>query len=86
MSYFWPDGYRIAVQIDRQGCPIYVLWDWFLDSEAVDMIVDFWAVDDDWWAEPKKRTYYFIVTERGFTAIIFVNVLTQDWYIQWAYD
>lgn len=86
MSYFWRDGYPIEVQTDRHGDPVYVVWDWFSDVETVAMIVDFWSVDDDWWVDLKKRTYYFIITEKGITAIIFLNVLTHAWYIQWAYD
>ena len=86
MSYFWPDGYLIAVKTDGQGCPYLFNWDWYNGTHEVWLIVDRWSVADLWSEEPEKRTYYFVVTETGLAAIIFLDVPTQTWYMQWAYD
>jgi hypothetical protein len=86
MSYFWPEGYPIVVRTDGLGQPHLFTWDWYIDIQEIILISDRWSLTDPWEEEPQKRTYYTIATETGIIAIIFVNILTQAWYIQWAYD
>jgi hypothetical protein len=86
MSYFWPDGYPIVVQTDGQGRPHLFIWDWYTGTQEIALIADRWSLADPWGEEPEKRTYFIIAAETGIIAIIFVNLLAQEWYIQWAYD
>jgi hypothetical protein len=86
MSYFWPEGYQIAVQTEQDGSPKSISWDWYSGIHEIGMILDCWSVDDTWWIERKYRTYYFVVTDDGQALVIFRNELKKDWYIQWLYD
>ena len=86
MTYFWKEGYPITVQTNPEGFPHYFVWDWYKGIQKVWMIADYWSVDDLWWVERQKRTYYKVVTERGLALIIFLNDLTREWYIQWVFD
>ncbi|MEZ4667925.1 MAG: hypothetical protein R3E39_08425 [Anaerolineae bacterium] len=86
MSYFWPDGYPLAVQADHEGLPLCLAWDWCPGLHSIWMIADEWSVDDLWWVERKSRDYYKVVTESGQALVIFQDVLTQNWFVQWMFD
>jgi hypothetical protein len=86
MSYFWQEGYPLTVITDENGLPLRLSWDWYQGSHEIYLIGDSWSIDDEWWIEPKKRTYYKVTTESGQALIIFLDGVTNEWFIQWVYD
>ncbi len=86
MSLFWPNGYPIVMRTDGQGRPNLFIWDWYTGTQEIWLISDRWSFNDPWGEKPQKRTYYIIATERGTIAILFVDILTNEWYVQWTYD
>lgn len=84
MTYFWQKGYPIVVQMDREGCPHSVQWDWFSGEQPILEIREQWVLSDPW--EEEWRDYYWIITETGIALIIFLNRVTQQWFIQWVFD
>ncbi|MCA0453439.1 MAG: hypothetical protein LCI00_05650 [Chloroflexi bacterium] len=74
------------VQTNADGYPYLLLWDWFSGKQMIAEITDHWVVSDPWDDQWEKRDYYGVVTETGLALIIFLNGLTQAWYIQWVFD
>lgn len=86
MSYFWEEGYPVTVQTNSEGHPLTLSWDWYPGLQHVWLIADRWAIDDDWWVDRKKRTYYQVFTQEGQGIILFRDDINQNWYVQWLHD
>lgn len=49
---------------------------------AVDVVIDSWRINDEWWRNPISRRYLDIVLEGGGHVVVFQDLITGDWYLQ----
>ena len=85
MTYFWPGGTPIKVEVNTSGQPSCVLWSG--KYHTVDRVARVWLVDDRWWDfERIWRVYYRITTDSGILIVVFRHVLTGKWYLERLYD
>ena len=61
----------------RDGMPVEV------NGEAVELLRESWLVEDRWWtAEPLRRRYWELVSERGRNVIVFHDLRAGGWFLQ----
>jgi hypothetical protein len=61
----------------RDGMPAKV------NGEAVELLRESWLVEDRWWtAEPVRRRYWELVSERGRNVIVFHDLCSGGWFQQ----
>jgi hypothetical protein len=84
MTYFWPGGLPIRVQVDSSGRPTRILWN--RQQHPVEIVAQSWVIDDLWWVERIWRLYYLIITQTGHLLVIFRNLLSNTWYAERLYD
>jgi hypothetical protein len=54
-----------------------------VNGEAVEQLRESWLVEDRWWtAEPLRRRYWELVSERGRNMIVFHDLLSGGWFLQ----
>ena len=51
-------------------------------GRAIESIGETWRVDDEWWRAPIVRRYYEVVVEGGGRMILFVDLVTGEWFVQ----
>lgn len=84
MTYFWPGGTPITVEVDATGRPVRILWNG--KQHPVDRVAVGWLVDDRWWIARVWRLYYLVTTRTGLLMVVFRNVLTNTWSLERLYD
>jgi hypothetical protein len=67
--------------------PARVRWDDGMpkevNGEAVELLRESWLVEDRWWtAEPLRRRYWELVSERGRIMIVFHDLRSGGWFLQ----
>jgi hypothetical protein len=54
-----------------------------VNGEAVELLRESWLVEDRWWtAEPVRRRYWELVSERGRNVIVFHDLCSGGWFLQ----
>lgn len=53
-----------------------------VERTAVDVVIDSWRINDEWWRNPVSRRYLDIVLEGGGHVLVFQDLVTGDWYLQ----
>ena len=84
MSLFWPDGELIAVRKDSSGAP--GAFTWYGRSHEVRGVAKRWRVDHGWWCKRVWREYYKLHTDTGLLVILYMDLLTGQWFLQRLYD
>jgi len=84
MTYFWPGGIPIKVQVDPSGRPLSIVWNG--KSHRVDRVSVGKLLDDRWWVARVWRAYYRVITASGLLLVIFRNLITNTWYLERLYD
>jgi hypothetical protein len=65
------------VQTDSAGAPRAV------DGRRIELVRESWLVEDRWWtAEPLRRRYWEVVSERGRNLVVFHDLHRGGWYAQ----
>lgn len=76
----------IDVELDACGRLSAIAYPRHLDNEeertAVDVVIDSWRIDDEWWRNAISRRYLDIVLEGGGHIIVFQDLITGHWYLQ----
>ena len=67
--------------------PVRVRWEGGMprevNGEAVELLRESWLVEDRWWtAEPVRRRYWELVSERGRNVIVFHDLCSGGWFMQ----
>ncbi len=77
---------RIDVELDTVGRLCAISYsrspDNGVERTAVDLVVDSWRIDDEWWRNPISRRYLDVVLEGGGHIVVFQDLVTGDWYLQ----
>lgn len=84
MTFFWPDGLPVAVEADSRWVPRRLTWQ--ARVHGVEMIVDRWRVDEEWWYARVWREYFTVITDTGLLIDVFHDLKTDTWYLQRLYD
>ena len=84
MTHFWPDGQRIEVVMDGLWAPLSFTWNGH--PHAVQVLIDRWRVDEDWWRGRVWREYFRLTTRSGLLLELFHDLRTDAWYVQRVYD
>jgi hypothetical protein len=53
-----------------------------VERTAVDMVIDSWRIDDEWWRNPISRRYLDVVLEGGGHIVVFQDLVTGNWFLQ----
>jgi hypothetical protein len=54
-----------------------------VNGEAAEQLRESWLVEDRWWtAEPVRRRYWELVSERGRNVIVFHDLCSGGWFLQ----
>ena len=70
---------RISVRAERSGLPRAI------EGVAIEAVRESWLVEDRWWSPyPIQRRYWEVVTERGQNLVVFLDLLTGEWFRQAA--
>jgi hypothetical protein len=84
MTHFWPEGKLIQVEADALWTPLHLTWDG--GRHPVQVILDRWRVDEDWWRERVWREYFRLITRTGLLVEVFHDLTAGEWYVQRVYD
>jgi len=85
MTHFWPDGQAVVVEADALWTPLTVTWDGV--QHPVQVIIDRWRVDEEWWRRRIWREYFRLITRTGLLVELFHDLtLAGEWYVQRVYD
>lgn len=69
---------------DALWTPLVLIWD--DGRHPVQVILDRWRVDEEWWRGRIWREYYKLVTDSGLLVEVFHDLTAGDWYVQRVYD
>jgi hypothetical protein len=77
---------QIDVELDTCGRLCVISYprspDNAIERTAVDVVIDSWRINDEWWRNPISRRYLDIVLEGGGHVIVFQDLVTGDWFLQ----
>jgi hypothetical protein len=72
-----PRPARVRLEPARPERPLEV------NGDAIESLRESWLVEDRWWtAEPLRRRYWELVSERGRNVVVFHDLLSGRWFIQ----
>jgi len=71
--------FRVKVEIDETGNPKTI---GRLGGQAVEIVLDTWRIDDEWWRQSLSRRYYDVVLEGGKRVVLFEDLITGEWWMQ----
>jgi hypothetical protein len=49
---------------------------------TIEAVRETWRIDDEWWREPITRTYYEVLLHGGTRLVLFMDLVTQEWFVQ----
>ncbi len=52
------------------------------DGRQVEVIVEEWRIDDEWWRTPIHRRYVEVVLTGGAHVVLFEDLATGEWFLQ----
>lgn len=84
MTHLWPAGEPITVQSNDLLTPQTFTWQ--NQTHPVQQIAKRWRVDLDWWQTRVWREYFKLTTETGLLVVIYLDLLSGQWYLQRLYD
>ena len=71
---------ELKVEEDVEGRPVAVKGK---QREAVISIEDRWRIDDEWWrAAPVSRLYYNVLLSSGERVVLYMDLISDQWYEQ----
>jgi hypothetical protein len=66
----------VTVGLDADGIPRTV------GNAAVDIALESWRIDDEWWRLPIVRGYVEVVLEGGGRLVLFEDMKSKQWFAQ----
>ena len=66
----------VTVQLDAEEIPRTV------GNALVDVVLESWRIDDEWWRLPIVRRYLEVVLEGGGRLVLFEDMATKEWFAQ----
>jgi hypothetical protein len=72
---------RVEVVLDERGEPAIVKRT-AGNEKRIESIGETWRIDDEWWREPIARTYYEVLLHGGARLVLFMDLVTQEWFVQ----
>jgi len=77
---------QIDVELDTVGRLCAISYprgpDNAVERTAVDLVIDSWRINDEWWRNPISRRYLDIVLEGGGHVVVFQDLVTGNWFLQ----
>ena len=53
-------------------------------TAVVEIILESWRIDDEWWRQPITRRYFEVLLEGGARVVLFEDLVTGEWFAQTA--
>ena len=66
----------VTVVLDEDGIPRSV------GDANVDVALETWRIDDEWWRLPIVRRYVEVVLDGGGRLVLFEDMTTKQWFAQ----
>jgi len=74
---------RVEVEVDAAGNPVTVARSAGPSvRRSVEVVLESWRVDDEWWRRPLTRTYYELLLEGGHHVVLYRDLNTREWWMQ----
>lgn len=74
----------ILVAASADNAPQSFYWD--NKTHHVCEIANRWRIDREWWRLRIARDYFVVLTTNGLLAVLFRDLLVNEWYLQRLYD
>lgn len=99
VTRLWPEGQPIAMTtlattentdlFSRHGpaiedVPSQFIWQG--GTHLVSEITRYWRIDIDWWRERIWRAYFKLRTDTGLLVVIYLDLISGEWFLQRLYD
>jgi hypothetical protein len=65
-----------TVECDDQHRPVT------LDGVSIEIILESWRIDDEWWRQPIARCYHAVLLDGGKRVVLFEDIITGSWFAQ----
>ena len=84
MTHFWPEGLPVTVEVDALWTPLVMTWDGV--EHPVQVILDRWRVDEEWWRGRIWREYFRLITRSSLLVEVYHDLTAREWFVQRVYD
>lgn len=84
MTPFWAEGMLVLVEADPLWTPLVMTWG--EAAHPVQVILDRWRVDEDWWRGRVWREYFRLITRTGLLVEVYHDLSGDTWWLQRVYD
>jgi hypothetical protein len=84
MTFTWPEGEPIAVEMDILGTPLHFVWAEV--THPVARVLSRWRLDEEWWRTRIWREYFKLYTSNGLLVVIYRDFMNNQWFLQSLYD
>jgi len=80
----------VAVELNADGLPMAIRRSkensggQETTAAVVEAILESWRIDDEWWRHPITRRYFEVLLEGGGRVVLFVDLVSGEWYVQTA--
>jgi hypothetical protein len=77
----------VRVQTDGRGRPLAVVMPdprgrrRMGEPRLIEVILESWRIDDEWWRRPISRLYHEVVLETGGTLVLYRDLVGGGWYV-----
>lgn len=84
MTYLWPQGEPVEVQLGPQAAPQAFAWRgvW----HPVEAVVNRWRVHADWWTSEAWQEYVKLTTADGLLCVLAHDLRQDTWRLVRVYD
>ena len=72
----------VEVEIGDDGLPIAIVEETEGRDGSIQVVVEVWRIDDEWWRQPIHRRYVEVVLEGGAHVVLFEDEVTNEWFVQ----
>jgi hypothetical protein len=83
MTYLWSPALEIVMRCQQENPERF---QWQQHWHLITQIEDHWRLDSEWWQVRIWREYYRVITDRGWLALIYQDLVNSQWYLQQIYD
>lgn len=66
----------VTVECDEQHRPIT------LGGTTIEIILESWRIDDEWWRQPIARCYHAVLLDGGKRIVLFEDIVSGEWFAQ----
>ena len=70
----------VSLELDASGSLVVVTATG--GRTKIDVVLESWRIDDEWWRQPIARSYMNVLLEGGKRVVLFQDLITGLWFLQ----